>query len=425
MTMQKSEDSPVEHMPLEEFRIEHIECLSPPGDWDPAFEEDEPVLPPVLMEEESGYVLVAHHKSLWWARSASKISVRAMVVRNPVHIPVAHKTIENCIEEAMFFDGLLRREIVPNRSRLADMLGYSRARITQVLNVLKLPLEIRQRLLLADNISEFHLRPLVKIDDEKKQMAFFSKLVSDKLTGRQMALFAASDEATETEADLEIEVPDIEEIMAAAEAVEPPPARVVTHTSDSGHRTPQHREAPAGASSGAPPEPQKPRSAPQAPPPAEATVRAEPAARVTAQRAAYMRARGLLESLGTLRQRDWPSEAAKLGAERADIAVLEGISELRKGLYHKAAEILSRVVLDQPENALAWFYLGRSQNLLDTPAQAETSLRRATELIPDDPEFLSELAIVLEKQKRQSEAATFYRRAGALRKGQSAKVRKQ
>lgn len=419
--MQKSDESPVEHMPLEELRIEHIECLPPPEDWDPSFDEDEPVLPPVLMEEESGYTLVAHHKTLWWARGASRISVRAMVVRSPVHIPVAHRTIENCIEEAMFFDGLLRREIVPNRSRLADMLGYSRARITQVLNVLKLPLGIRQRLLLADNISEFHLRPLVKIDDERKQMSFFSKLVSDKLTGRQMALFAASGEAEEAEEDLdrEIDVPDIEEMMALSDVSESPRPHEETSESALRPRNTRPREEPLDASE-APPPP-RPRSAPQ---PAEAAVRAEPAARAAAQRAAYIRARGLLENLGTLRQRDWMTEASRLGAEKSEIAVLEGVSELRKGLYQRAVEILSRAVLDQPENALAWFYLGRSQNLLDSPAQAETSLRRAAELVPDDPDFLSELAIVLEKQKRHSEASSFYRRAGALRKGQPSKARK-
>lgn len=423
MTMPKTDESPVEHMPLEELRIEQIECLPPPGDWDPAFDEDEPVLPPVLMEEEAGYSLVAHHKSLWWARSASRISVRAMVVRSPVHIPIAHRTIENCIEEAMFFDGLLKREIVPNRSRLADMLGYSRARITQVLNVLKLPLEIRQRLLLADNISEFHLRPLVKIDDEKKQMAFFAKLVSDKLTGRQMALFAASDEGAQEEADLDIEVRDIEEMMASAETA--PPVPVHEEAAPAARPlTPQPREETAAPASGPPHEPQKAQPAQQARQAGGAAVRTEPAARIAAQRAAYLRAKGLLESLGTLRQKDWAAEASRLGAEKSEIAVLEGVSELRKGLYQKASEILSRVVLDHPENALAWFYLGRSQNLLDNPAQAETSLRRAAELIPDDPEFLSELAIVLEKQKRHSEAAGFYRRAGALRKGQSAKARK-
>lgn len=115
--------------------------------------------PPILIEEEGRFSLLINHDSFWRARAAGMLSIRAMVVRNPIHVPIAHKSVKNSLEEALLFDGLLRMSIVPNRSRLAELLNFSRARITQVLNVLKLPLQIRRELLITENISEFHLRP--------------------------------------------------------------------------------------------------------------------------------------------------------------------------------------------------------------------------------------------------------------------------
>ncbi len=74
------------------------------------------------------------------------------------------------------------------------MLGYSRARITQLLNLLKLPPEIRRKVLITDDISEFQLRQLLKVlDDEPKLMHGFRSLLEKKLSGRQMALFANTD----------------------------------------------------------------------------------------------------------------------------------------------------------------------------------------------------------------------------------------
>jgi len=410
--MQKGAESVTEHLPLEEIRIDEIICLDPPAEWVQETEAgEEPPMPPVLVEDSGRYLLLVHHRTLWQAKVSGKLTVRALVVRSSVHIPLAHRTVRNCLEEALLFDGLLGTGIVPNRSRLADMLGFSRARITQVLNILKLPVQIRQRLLLADHVSEFQLRPLIKIDDEKRQLTAFRRLMADRLTGRQMALFAVSEDAAGEQAPGEQPV-DLEEILS----VEPEAAPA--------------REAAGGGEPGSPAESHAPEE-----PPAQrqhpvrvvqhpAAAQDEAPRAVTGPRQTYARLRSLLDSLGTLRQQDWHEEARRLGASREETAFLEGVSFLRKGIYDRASDILSRCVAVEPDNALACFYLGRCMNLTEKPREAEEYLRRACELIPDDPDYLSELAIVLEKQKRHSEASSFYRRAGSARKSTASKTRK-
>jgi Flp pilus assembly protein TadD len=66
---------------------------------------------------------------------------------------------------------------------------------------------------------------------------------------------------------------------------------------------------------------------------------------------------------------------------------------------------------------VAYFYLGRCHNLQGRLEDAESYLRNAVDLVPDHPDFLVELAIVLEKQGRESEAASYYHRSSALRRG--------
>jgi tetratricopeptide (TPR) repeat protein len=124
----------------------------------------------------------------------------------------------------------------------------------------------------------------------------------------------------------------------------------------------------------------------------------------------------ILPLLGTLRQPGWEKTAISLGASDSDMVFLRGLSLLRSGLYTEAIDRLEEVLDRSPEQAMAHFYLGRCHNLLGDPVAAEVSIRNAVELAPDNPEYLTELAIVLEKLSRNTEASACYRRAGAIRK---------
>jgi tetratricopeptide (TPR) repeat protein len=383
--MERERDSILEHMPLEEIRIEEISFLEPPQGWDGTSSDEGPGLPPVLAEENRRYVLLGNHRTLWRAIEDGKHAIRAFVVRSAVHIEIAHKSIRNCAEEALLFQGLLQSGIIANRSRLAELLGYSRARITQVLNLLKLPVEIRRKILLTDGISEFQLRPLIRIDDEDRQQSMFDRLLAQKLTGRQMAVVASRGEAPaqpgpretpgeEEEGELEV---SSEEILTDA---------FPTILAD---------ESPAVVS--------------DAPGSREEAVR-------SGGEHGPLRIEAILPHLGTLRQPEWEKQAVSLGVSDQDMVFLRGVSLMRRGLYREAVDRLEDVLAQSPEHASAYFYLGRCHNLLGDPVAAEVSIRNAVELRPGNPEYLTELAIVLEKLNRHSEAASCYRRAGALRK---------
>jgi TolA-binding protein len=351
-------EGPAEHKALEEVRLDGMSAADPPEEWDPQMPTEEPMQPPILLEEDDGLSLMAHHRTYWKALAEGKSTARCLVVRSDVHIGLAHESIVNCMEEALFFDGLLRKGLVDKRSRLAEMLGYSRARITQMLNLLKLPLEIRRKVLLADDISEFQLRPLVRMKDRRKQRNMFEKLLTEKLTGRQMARAAEAQGSGE-------ETPDIQHLMDGAEGEETIEDEVAP-------------DSPKALAEG------------------------------------FMR---LLQNLGTVRGGGWQERAIAMEADDEDMELLRAVSALRSGLYEKAARELVGFVSRYPEHPVAYFYLGRCHNLQGRLEDAESYLRNAVDLVPDHPDFLVELAIVLEKQGRESEAASYYHRSSALRRG--------
>lgn len=388
----------LEHMPLEEIRIEDIRYMEPPDEWTSELHEREPYVPPVLIEETdingeeedlytSGpgrFSLLAHHRSFWRTHARGHLSIKALVVRSSVHITLAHQSITNCTEEALLFEGLLRNGLVENRSRLSDMLGYSRARITQILNLLKLPVEIRGKLLLTDDISEFQLRPLVRITEPEQQKEAFSRLIQGKLTGRQMALFASGKQEEDEQEEAPVQtITDLEEMVSGAPDI---------------GRTEERPVSPAA------PMPEKKRQ----------TV-AESGA---GPRASTQRIAQTLTKLGSLRDPGWEMRARQMALGEVDIMLLRGISMLRSGLYEQAIEMLEIVIENDSGMAPAYFYVGRAFNLTGNHEAAEGYLRTALELIPDHPDYIVELAIVLEKLKRHSEASTFYKRAGAIRKRQ-------
>lgn len=354
-------ENPLEHMPLEEVRLEDMEYLSPAEEWQPEGEPAEPQPPPILLQQERGYRVLARHRTVWSAEVEGRNALKCFVVRSKVHVGLAHESISNCVEEAMLFEGLLSMDLVPNRSRLADMLGYSRARITQILNLLKLPEEIQTSLLLTDDVSEFQLRPLVKMDDESKQLEMFEKLVEGKLSGREIASEAEA-ESVEVSTPLDdFDLPEEEAEAGEEEALVP----------EGGSFSPEALTA---------------------------------------------RVHGMVRRMGTLRDTGWQERALRMGAGEDDLMFLVAVSELRKGMYRNARKALTEFLALNPEHAPAYYYMGRCCNLMGELEEAESYLRNAVELVPEYPDYLSELAIVLEKMSRSSEAAEHYRKAGEIRK---------
>lgn len=381
--MDRDNDRALEHLPLEEVKLSDILVIPAPATWAFSPENEGPKPPPVLVEQDRGLVLVGNHRTFWRAAAMNRSTIRCLVVRSAVQVGPAHESISNAAEEPLLFQGLLRAGIIENRSRLADMLGFSRARVTQVLNLLKLPDELRQEVLADDSITEYQLRPLIRLEGADRQIAMFRELMSRKLTGRQMALFA--------------------ETSAAPLADTPAGAPV--------QQTPSTTEELEAVFSDIPQTPRKEEKAPVKVPkevnaPRFTAVDDTPAGNILQ----------LLSSLGTLREPGWKAAAAEAGADQLDIRFLEGVSLLRKGLFTAAMDTLSEVIRRSPDYSAAWFFMGKCANLTGALNDAEDYLRSAVERDPNQPDFHMELAVVLEKQKRDSEALTLFRKANALRK---------
>ncbi len=64
-----------------------------------------------------------------------------------------------------------------SNSRIAKKIGISRARVTQLLNLLKLAPEIQEEILTHDKVfTERLLRPLTRIKDHENQIIVFQKM---------------------------------------------------------------------------------------------------------------------------------------------------------------------------------------------------------------------------------------------------------
>ena len=80
---------------------------------------------------------------------------------------------------------MLDQELVNSRTEIADRYGLSRARVTQLMKLLALPVEVRKYLLSLDDakeirrVSERKLRPLLGQQHTEAGEAALQQLLSD------------------------------------------------------------------------------------------------------------------------------------------------------------------------------------------------------------------------------------------------------
>ena len=89
------------------------------------------------------------------------------------------------LQEARRYAGILKSDpVVKTQADLAREMGVSRVRVTQVLNLLRLASEVQERLLRLEDqkairfFSEHRLRPLIQIEDPKRQVREFEKMLT-------------------------------------------------------------------------------------------------------------------------------------------------------------------------------------------------------------------------------------------------------
>ncbi|MBI4241827.1 MAG: hypothetical protein HY613_08930 [Candidatus Rokubacteria bacterium] len=88
--------------------------------------------------------------------------------------------------EARRYASILKSDpFVKTQADLAREMGVSRVRITQIMNLLRLTPEVQERLLWLEDqkavrfFSEHRLRPLNQIEDPKRQVREFQKLLAE------------------------------------------------------------------------------------------------------------------------------------------------------------------------------------------------------------------------------------------------------
>lgn len=84
---------------------------------------------------------------------------------------------------------MLDAGVVNNRAELARRLGVSRARVTQIMSLLKLPAEIQEQILRLPEkeqryFTERKLREIVRLDSSQKQHDAFAGLMEVITGGR-------------------------------------------------------------------------------------------------------------------------------------------------------------------------------------------------------------------------------------------------
>lgn len=112
------------------------------------------------------------------------------------------------IEEAKSYKNLLDRGYL-TQEQLAEKMGISQSTIANKLRLLNLTDEV-QDALLNEKISERHARSLLTIKDPEEQVKWLNKIITDRLTVRQLDIELKKVVSNENESDDDTSIPIVE-----------------------------------------------------------------------------------------------------------------------------------------------------------------------------------------------------------------------
>jgi len=119
------------------------------------------------------------------ANRDKRLQTEEKIAFHPIHI-------------AIEFQNLLQKELVNNRSELAKRYGMSRARVTQLMNLLELAPEIQEHLLQLEGrksirkFSERRLRTLSQLQSKLTHRYQFQKLSNSQIQKKKISAEIAS-----------------------------------------------------------------------------------------------------------------------------------------------------------------------------------------------------------------------------------------
>lgn len=113
---------------------------------------------------------------------------------------------------------------------------------------------------------------------------------------------------------------------------------------------------------------------------------------------------------------DREEEATRLPGEETEPAPKKGKKKEpektnAEKAFENAIKIYKKIVKDNPEDDVAFYYLGRSYNKIDEDLEAAKALRQAVKLNPDNSEYQIELGEILIKLAEYDEAVRALKKA--------------
>ena len=150
------------------------------------------VFQPILVRKSvSGYELVAGERRLRASKKAKKETIPAIIIDFNEEQMMEISLLENIqrenlsiIEEAVGFQKLITN-LNYTQEELAKRVGKSRAHVTNILRLLKLPLSV-QELVQQERISMGHVKPLLALDDENQIYDIAMEIIDKELSVREV-----------------------------------------------------------------------------------------------------------------------------------------------------------------------------------------------------------------------------------------------
>ncbi len=175
---------PDDEQPRKVFNRERLEELAA------SIKEHGIIQPLVVRPENNGYTIIAGERR-WRAATLAGLKEVPAIVREftPKEI-LEIALIENVqrenlnpIEEAAAYDLLMNRFDM-TQGEISDRIGKSRATISNVIRLLKLPKAVQQ-LILENKISSGHAKALLSLEDEETVMALCQEIMDKDLSVRE------------------------------------------------------------------------------------------------------------------------------------------------------------------------------------------------------------------------------------------------
>lgn len=180
-----SEIRPNPYQPRKTFNDESLKELAD------SIKEVGIIQPVIVRKAVQGYELLAGERRLRASKLAGKTDIPAIVIEVDDKDMMEYALLENVqredlniVEEALGYEQLIKK-LKYTQEQLSKRIGKSRAHITNVLRILKLPQEVLD-LLKAEKISFGHARALININDEDRQIELAKKAANDGLSVRDI-----------------------------------------------------------------------------------------------------------------------------------------------------------------------------------------------------------------------------------------------